>query len=95
MKPLCSRLVALTEQPYDNYNTILPEIKEGLLTADYVGEQRVETFERVLREELPLTTARRAFRTAICIALGEEEGFCREFRPAEQLARKFNNNRKK
>ena len=88
MKPLASRLCALLETTYDNYNTILPKIKKALHEADIVGDQRVETFERVLGEELPLTTGRRAYRTAICIALGEPNGYCREFRPPQPQAKK-------
>ena len=41
---------------------------------------QVSTFQQVLSEELPLTTARRAFRTAIRVAMGEEKVF-REPRP--------------
>lgn len=78
------QLLELTEQPYDNYNSILQEIK-GVLDEP----ERIEAFERILIEELPLTTARRAYRTAIKIAMGEENVY-REWRPAEQLAGKFN-----
>ena len=88
MKPLTVSLLALTEQPYDNYNTILPQIKEKLRASDIVGEQRVQTFERTLSEELPLTTGRRAFQTAICSAMGETEGFTREFHPIDRNPRK-------
>lgn len=84
MDAVTKQLLALTEQPYDNYNVILPQIKEILSEPE-----RVEAFERVLGEELPLTTARRAFRSAIKIAMGEEKVY-REWRPAEQLAAKFN-----
>jgi len=77
-------LLSLTEQPYDNYNAILKEIKELLEDPD-----RIEAFERILLEELPLTTARRAYRSAIQIAMGEDNVY-REWRPAEVLARKFN-----
>ena len=72
---LLAELIALTEQPYDNYNVILPEIKRRLATCE-----RVQTFERVLGEEIILTTVRRAYRTAIRVALGEE-ALGREFRP--------------
>lgn len=83
MHPTTKQLLALTELPYDKYNEILPRIKEVL------GEpERVEAFERILGEELPLTTARRAYRSAIKIAMGEEDVY-REWRPAEQLAKHF------
>jgi hypothetical protein len=76
-------LLSLTEQPYDNYNAILKEIKEILSESD-----RIDAFERVLVEELPLTTARRAYRSAIKMAMGEENVY-REWRPAEVLAKHF------
>ena len=82
MKPLAANLIALTEQPYYNYNTILPRIKKSILDSDMVGDQRLETFERVLSEEMPFTTARRAYQTAIKLALGEEA--VREYRPTDQ-----------
>ena len=66
MNPVTKHLLELTEQPYDNYNSILQEIKDLLET-----EKRIVLFERTLREELPLTTARRAYRTAIRISMGE------------------------
>jgi hypothetical protein len=75
MHPLTEQLLRLTEQPYDNYNAILPQIKELL-----VDPERVEEFERVLGEELPLTTVRRAYRTAIRYAMGEQNAY-REWRP--------------
>lgn len=84
MNDLTEELLALTEQPYDKYNAILSEIKY-LMTEP----ERVDTFERVLAQELPLTTARRAYRTAIRIAMGQQNVY-REWRPAEQLAAKFN-----
>jgi hypothetical protein len=84
MNDLTEELLALTEQPYDKYNGILREIKYLLAEPD-----RIEAFERVLEQELPLTTARRAFRTAIRIAMGQKNVY-REWRPAEQLAKKFN-----
>ena len=77
-------LLSLTDQPYENYNAILVEIKEIL-----AEPERIEAFERVLTEELPLTTARRAYRSAIQIAMGEDEVY-REWRPSEVLAKKFN-----
>jgi hypothetical protein len=73
--PLTVELLKLTEQPYDNYNDVLAQIKTKLLL-----DVQVRTFEQVLTEELPLTTARRAFRTAIRIAMGEQDVY-REPRP--------------
>jgi hypothetical protein len=87
MHPMTKQLLELTEQSYDNYNAILQEIK-GVLNEP----ERIEAFERTLIEELPLTTARRAYRTAIKIAMGEENVY-REWRPAEVLAQKFNKTR--
>jgi hypothetical protein len=84
MQPITKQLLALVDQPYEKYNANLPKIKE-ILSAP----ERIEAFERVLTEELPLTTARRAYRSAIKIAMGEENVY-REWRPAEQLAAKFN-----
>ena len=72
LKTLTTELLALTDQSYDNYNTILPEIKARITASDLVGDQRVEIFEHTLVEEISLTTARRAYRTAIRIALGED-----------------------
>jgi hypothetical protein len=65
-------ILALTDKPYDEYNTVLAQIKSKLKTFDVVGYKRVETFEQVLSEELPEQTARRAFRIAALVALGEE-----------------------
>jgi len=84
MHPDTKRMLALVDQPYDNYNANLPKIKEIL-----AEPERIEAFERVLAEELPLTTARRAYRSAVKIAMAEENVY-REWRPAEQLAAKFN-----
>jgi len=81
MEPLTKKLLALTEQPYDSYNAILPEIKANL------DDDQRDAFERVLGQELPLTTARRAYRTAVKVALGEPAA--REWRPAEMLAERF------
>ena len=67
MHPTTRQLLELTERPYEEYNAILEEIK-GVLAEP----ERIEAFERTLVEELPFTTARRAYRTAIKIALGEE-----------------------
>ena len=64
MKSETQSILTLTEKPYDEYNAILPLIKQQL------GE-RTPVFEDTLVEELPLTTCRRAYRTAICTAMGE------------------------
>lgn len=91
LKPITLELLALTDQPYDQFNVILPKIKKEISGFDLVGHQRVGVFEAALQEELPLTTARRAFRTAIKLALGEDE-VIREFRPPVKFkqARKTN-----
>jgi type III secretory pathway component EscV len=73
--PLTAELLALTEKSYDEYNTVLTEIMTRL-----PFEAQVQTFQRVLEEELPLTTARRAYRTAVRVAMGEEDIF-REYQP--------------
>ena len=65
LKPETLSLLALTEKPYDEYNVVLPQIKKSL------GSERTEIFVQTLTEELPLTTARRAYRTAIQVACGE------------------------
>jgi hypothetical protein len=65
--PLVTELLALTERPYDEYNTVLTEVMTRLPL-----DVQVQTFQQVLGEELPLTTARRAYRTAIRIAMGQE-----------------------
>jgi hypothetical protein len=78
-------LLALTERPYDEYNTILPQIKFRLETFD--DHSRDLVFEEVLEEELPLTTVRRAYRTAIKIAMGEKNVF-REFVPPKPKSKK-------
>lgn len=67
MNPETQSILTLTDKPYDEYNAILPVIKQKL------GAGRIPVFESVLVEELPLTTARRAFRTAIQVAMGEEK----------------------
>ena len=66
MKPETENLLKLTECPYDEFNQILPQIKAKL------GSKSV-VFEKVLGEELPLTTARRAYVTAIKVANGEPD----------------------
>jgi hypothetical protein len=73
--PLTAELLALTEKSYDEYNTVLTDIMTRL-----PFDAQVQTFQRVLEEELPLTTARRAYRTAIKVALGEENVY-REYQP--------------
>jgi hypothetical protein len=84
MHPDTEELLRLADLPYSGYNYALQRIKEIL-----AEPERIEAFERVLREELPLTTARRAYRSAIRIAMGERDVY-REWRPAEKLAQKFN-----
>jgi hypothetical protein len=64
MKPETQSILTLTEKSYDEYNAILPLIKQQL------GD-RTPVFESILVEELPLTTCRRAYRTAIMVACGE------------------------
>lgn len=81
MKNETIALLKLTEQPYDEYNHILPVIKSKM------DDKQVATFERVLAEELPLTTARRAYRTAIKVALDEPK-VLREHKEAEVQNRK-------
>jgi hypothetical protein len=71
-------MLAMTALPYDEYNSILPQIKDRLAKVD--DQDRVATFEQILTEELPLTTARRAYHTAIRIAMGEPDVF-REYVP--------------
>jgi hypothetical protein len=67
-KVLLISLLTLTEKPYEDYNELLGEIKLQLET-----EERVSLFEKTLAEELPLTTARRAYQTAIRVALGVKD----------------------
>jgi len=83
MKPDTQKLLLLTNCSYDEYNKVLPEIKKRLLGM-LAGTDRVKTFEKVLEEELPLTTARRAYRTAILVAMGEEKVY-REFQTKEDI----------
>lgn len=64
MKPETQSILSLTDRSYDEYNAILPVIKQRL------GE-RTPVFETTLVEELPLTTCRRAYRTAIMVACEE------------------------
>jgi len=80
MNPLAKKLLALTEQPYENYNAVLPEIKASL------DDSQREAFEAALGQELPLTTARRAYRTAVRVALGEPAA--REWRPSENFRKR-------
>lgn len=65
MKPETQSLLSTTDVSYDEYNAALLAIKQKL------GTDRSAIFERVLAEELPLTTCRRAYRTAIMVACDE------------------------
>ncbi len=67
MKAETQSILTLVNKPYDEYNAILPLIKQKL------GYDRVALFETALTEELPLTTARRAYRAAIMVAMGEDK----------------------
>ena len=69
MKPETQSILSFTERPYDEYNAILPVIKVKL------GADRTSVFERTLAEELPLTTCRRAYRTAIMVAMNESKAY--------------------
>jgi hypothetical protein len=85
MKAETQSILTLIEKPYDEYNAILPLIKQKL------GYERIPAFEATLVEELPLTTARRAYRAAIMVAMGEDKGVYRETehqRPVQEK-RKF------
>ncbi len=73
--PLIVELLALTEKPYEEYNAVLETIMTRLPL-----DVQVQTFQRVLGEELPLTTVRRAYRTAIRVAMGDEN-VPREYSP--------------
>ncbi len=86
--PLTAELLKLTEKSYDEYNTVLSDIMTRL-----PFDAQVQTFQQVLTEELPLTTARRAYRTAIRVAMGEE-GVTREYQPRSPKPRKKNNFKK-
>src|SRR5208282_1110370 len=86
--PLVNELLALTERPYDGYNTVLTEVMTRL-----PFDAQVQTFQQVLGEELPLTTARRAYRTAIRVAMGQENVH-REYQPRPEKSRKKNNLKK-
>ena len=67
MKLETQSILALTDnKTYDEYNAILPIIKQKL------GD-RTPIFVSTLVEELPLTTCRRAYRTAIMVACGEDK----------------------
>jgi hypothetical protein len=81
MKPETTTLLELCNQPYTMYNDVLPAIKSKL--GDKAG-----VFEQILSEELPLTTARRAYRTAVKIASGELDVY-REFPPDSMGRKKF------
>ena len=82
MHPDTVAMLKLTDQPYDTYNDILPKIKEILAESE-----RVDAFEKVLEQELPLTTARRAYRSAIKTAMGEDNVY-REWRPTETFRKR-------
>ena len=82
MHPDTVAMLKLTDQPYDTYNDILPKIKEILAEPD-----RIDAFERILSQELPLTTARRAYRTAVKLAMGEDNVY-REWRPTETFRKR-------
>lgn len=93
-KPITHALLALTNQPYDNYNAVvMPEVRRQIVEFDFVGYDRLANFEQILAEELPLTTLRRAARTAIKLALGEE-GVEREYKPMvyQRTAKKISKN---
>jgi hypothetical protein len=66
-------ILALTDASYDEYNTILPVIKKRIVAWDFIGYKRVGTFEQVLEKVLLDNTARRAYRIAILVAVGEME----------------------
>jgi hypothetical protein len=75
MKSEIDTLLALTEKPYSEYNAILAQIKKRL------GAAKTEVFEKVLTEELPHTTGRRAFGIAIRVAMGGKD----VYRESEQI----------
>jgi hypothetical protein len=84
MKTETQAILTLIDKPYDEYNAILPLIKQKL------GYERIPAFEATLVEELPLTTARRAYRAAIMVAMGEDKVY-REInhqRPVQHEKRK-------
>jgi len=78
--PLTVELLKLTEKPYEEYNAVLSQIMNKLPL-----DVQVETFQKVLTEELPTQTARRAYRLAIRIAMGETID-----RERLRVAKKFN-----
>ncbi len=82
--PLVAELLKLTERSYDEYNTVLTEIMTRLPL-----DVQVQTFQQVLGEELPLTTLRRAYCTAVRVAMGDEN-VPREYspKPSKKPARK-------
>lgn len=83
---LTSELLKLTDQSYDQYNVVLEQIMTRLPL-----DVQVQTFQQVLGEELPLTTARRAYRTAIRIAMGQEDVH-REYSPRPVKKKPAKNN---
>lgn len=80
LQPLTIKLLDMTDAPYENYNANLAEIKKRLEV--YGGVHARRLFEQVLAEELPFTTVRRAYRTAIKMAMGETVAE-REYRKQE------------
>ena len=90
-KPETAALLLLTEHPYEDYNTILLEIKEKLEKSGSRNYLRVLVFDKVLQEELPLTTLRRACQTAIRVAMGEEN-VPREFKQKKKKGKSHAHN---
>lgn len=66
-------LLALTDMSYDNWNFVMDQVRQKIEQWDFVGHKRLETFERVLVNELPENTARLATKRAILVAIGEME----------------------
>jgi hypothetical protein len=80
LRTLTASLLALVNKPYDEYNAVLTEIRTRLPL-----DVQLETFERVLGEELTCAPARRAYKTAILVAMGEDSAH-REFKPVPKRA---------
>jgi hypothetical protein len=66
-------ILKLTGVSYDEWNSVMPLIRQRLKAWDFIGHQRVETFNRVLGKELLESPARHATRVAILVAVGEME----------------------
>lgn len=66
-------ILKLTGASYDEWNTVMPLVRERIKAWDFIGHKRVETFDRVLGHELLENPARRATRFAILVAVGELE----------------------